>query len=422
MNWPDAGKYHDAVQSPQRSFADVTLQAGSLLKNKQGLPIATSGQFAVVFQVVVGQRKYAVKCFIRKVVDQRWRYAEIDRHIAGRQLPILVEFQYLDQGIRVDGQWYPIVKMAWVPGESLSLYVEGHLHRPQDLRRLADEWRKTVASLRQNDIAHGDLQHGNIKVDRGQIKLIDYDGMYVPALRSNPPREFGARHYQHPQRAESDYGENIDNFSSLVIYLSLLALAAEPRLWTTYTMSENLILRDTDFKSPGRTPLWQQLMASPNPEVPRLATLLAGYCRGPVAAVPSLEAVVSSKLAIDAPGSTGTWYDPPASPSQDPPEVPWYDPQSGAFNSTLQPSAPTQSARPPKWYDEPGGSSGPTLQSAASQQKQNLQPVSQDVQTTQAMPAQGRGSSSGWGMGRMIALVLALLIALVLALLLILYL
>jgi thiamine kinase-like enzyme len=41
-------------------------------------------------------------------------------------------------------------------------------------------------ALNRAGVAHGDLQHGNILVANGKPKLIDYDGMYVPALRAYP--------------------------------------------------------------------------------------------------------------------------------------------------------------------------------------------------------------------------------------------
>src|SRR5438034_11486371 len=66
-------------------------------------------------------------------------------------------------------------------------------------------------------MAHGDLQHGNILVRGGSIHLVDYDGMWVPALKGRHATETGHRAYQHPERSEQDYGQEIDRFSVLVI-------------------------------------------------------------------------------------------------------------------------------------------------------------------------------------------------------------
>jgi len=150
-----------------------------------------------------------------------------------------------------------------------------------------------VAGLSGAHTAHGDLQHGNILVDgSGQIRLVDYDGFFLPALRGRPPGEVGHANYQHPERLQKGYyEENADAFSALVIYLSLLALPLDSGLWQFHN-GENLILKADDLQRPWQTPVWSRLRGSPDAEVRRLAAELAQFCRGPVADVPDLETVL----------------------------------------------------------------------------------------------------------------------------------
>src|SRR5204863_3447178 len=96
--------------------------------------------------------------------------------------------------------------------------------------------------LRKNNIAHGDLQHGNVLIARGDFKLIDYDGMFVPALAGRASHEVGHRNYQHPGRTESDFGIQLDNFSGWMIYLTLVALSIEPGLWSRFGQGDEHIL------------------------------------------------------------------------------------------------------------------------------------------------------------------------------------
>jgi hypothetical protein len=108
-----------------------------------------------------------------------------------------------------------------------------------------------VRALQQASIAHGDLQHGNVLVVDGQLRLIDYDGMFVPALWGEGSHEVGHRNYQHPLRTESDFGPYLDNFSAWVIYVSLIALAADPGLWKQFGGGdESLLFRRRDFEQP----------------------------------------------------------------------------------------------------------------------------------------------------------------------------
>lgn len=295
MTWPTPADYMAAVQNPRNCFrGHADLSTGIVVSSSWGLPKAISGNFAVVFEARCNGRRFAVRCFTRTVIDQQQRYELLSRHLAGLWLPTMVDFVYLPEGVRVDGRWYPLVKMAWIEGYPLHQYVERSLTDPQALWQLARQWRGVVAGLRGAYMAHGDLQHGNVLVDgQGKIYLVDYDGMFVPALRGNPPEEIGHRNYQHPQRTSQDYNEKADHLSALVIYLSLLAVAADPQLWADFHTGENLILSEADFKAPGQTSVWDRLKSDVDPGVKRLAKALEDYCYRSVSEVPDLETALA---------------------------------------------------------------------------------------------------------------------------------
>ena len=95
--------------------------------------------------------------------------------------------------------------------------------------------------------------------ERGEIKLIDYDGMIVPDSIGLDNNEIGHRHYQHPSR-KTDAGitlnnfDDVDNFSCHVIGLSLLAVAVDASLWKqTQAGEENLLFRDSDYLAPDKS-------------------------------------------------------------------------------------------------------------------------------------------------------------------------
>jgi hypothetical protein len=236
---------------------------------------------------------FAVRCFIRPVTNQQQRYDALSQHLHGIWLPALVDYAYLPQGIRVRGQWYPVVRMAWIAGQQLHQYIEDHLRHSQFLERLAVQWRGVVAGLCGAHMAHGDLQHGNVLVDsHDQIHLVDYDGFFIPTLHTQPPGERGHPNYQHPERQQHGYyAANVDAFSALVIYVSLLALRTEPGLWSLHT-GENLLFKAGDFTQPGRTPAWQRLQRSVDPEVQRLTATLEHFCRVPVSTLTDLDTVI----------------------------------------------------------------------------------------------------------------------------------
>jgi hypothetical protein len=149
-----------------------------------------------------------------------------------------------------------------------------------------------VRSLEVLGVAHGDLQHGNILVKHGRLRLIDYDAMFLPALAGLPQTEYGHRNYQHPQRRRAPFDNRLDRFSSLVIYTALVALSADRSLWPRFNDGENLLFRVHDFTSNGHSELFRALLA--NNATSGLAEVLLAACQMPVEQVPTLEQAIQS--------------------------------------------------------------------------------------------------------------------------------
>lgn len=288
MAWPNPNEYVEAIQHPQQAFGDAALRAGKVVTNRLGLPRPISGNFATVFEVQDGETRWAVRCFLREVTTQQQRYAAISDHLKLHALPFMVNFEYQPEGIRVRGKWYPILKMDWSSGVRLDTYLEQHLDDALKLRQLAERWVSLCRSLHAAQIAHGDLQHGNILVnDRDEIKLIDYDGMVIPDVIGLGSSEIGHRHYQHPTR-ESNKGitrDNfaaIDNFSEQVIGVSLLALSLDSSLWSkTLAGEENLLFRDTDFRAPDKSAVFALLADHGDARVRALGDAMREAIRAP---------------------------------------------------------------------------------------------------------------------------------------------
>src|SRR4051812_34293184 len=116
MTWPQSQDYNEAIQNPRANFGDPELQQGQPTVSPLGLPLVRSGNFADVYEVRCPGlgRGWAVKCFTREIPNLRERYREISAHLGQVKLPFMVDFTYLDQGIRISGKWYPVLKMQWV--------------------------------------------------------------------------------------------------------------------------------------------------------------------------------------------------------------------------------------------------------------------------------------------------------------------
>ncbi len=228
MTWPTSQDYNEAVQDAG-NFADPALKRGEVVVNAMGLPVPRSGNFADVYQFKDGDGKmWALKCFTRKVPGLRERYAKIDEHLNKAKLPFAVGFKFFQQGIQVKGEWFPLLKMEWVEGFTLNEFVAQNLGKPHYLHALMQMWAKLCGRLRDANMAHADLQHGNVLLVPGAtpqklgLKLIDYDGMWVPALSEFHSGEVGHPNFQHPLRLkEKQYNGEVDRFPHLVIAAGL---------------------------------------------------------------------------------------------------------------------------------------------------------------------------------------------------------
>ena len=288
MNWPSMSDYQDAIQSPRTCFTDGPLKSGTPALNPLGLPQPITGGFASVYQVRSGRSRWAVRCFLHRIPDLRERYALISRYLKKKTLRCMVAFDYLPEGIRVKGDWYPALKMEWVDGDTLNVHVKKNLGNSKGLLKMADRWNGLVENLERSGIGHCDLQHGNVLVKSGEFRLIDYDGMFVPALQGRGSHEKGHPAYQHPRRSGRDFGGEVDRFPALVIYVSLLALAREPKLWDRFYDDDNLLFRRSDFLDSAASPVFEAMNEVGDTEVKRLAEILQRACEGSLRDIPRL--------------------------------------------------------------------------------------------------------------------------------------
>lgn len=303
MPWPQAIDYSAAIQNPAGCFADADLGRGTAATDAVlGLPLSWSGNFATVYKLVCPDNQvWAIKCFTRPVTDLRERYRLISQHLRANPKRFAVEFHYLPEGIRVHGTWYPVLKMRWVEGFTLNEFLRDHVGNAALLEQLAQLWFRLSVEMREVNLAHGDLQHGNVMLVPGRtqgamvLRLIDYDGTWVPALAGRPTGEVGHCNYQHPQRAElGTYDRDLDRFAHLVIYTALRALPIGGKaLWQRHDNGENLLFRESDFKNPGQSKLFAELLALEDVGVQTLASHLVDACLCPMTQVPLLSDLVT---------------------------------------------------------------------------------------------------------------------------------
>ena len=294
MKLPNLEQYLRALQLPAgRIFTDPVLKAGRIETNALGTPRARSGNFALVFRIDSGDQSLAIRCFTRTSREIAARYAAISSLTQRLRRPgqpnVFLPFEYQANGILVEGQHFPIVKMGWSGGRSLGDFLSEHHLDKARLRLLRDSLARLAAFLDGNGVAHGDIQPGNVMVsdDARQLWLIDYDGMYVPELEGFDAAELGHVNFQHPLRNEQHFNDQLDRFSFILLDTALAVLIEEPTLWErTYSDEEGIVFRAGDLAQPLQSQTFALTVKMP--AVAARVRALAEICMGPFQGIPRL--------------------------------------------------------------------------------------------------------------------------------------
>ena len=255
MQYPLISEYVRAIQDATDNLGELAHLVPVL--DDHGEPYRNSGAFAVVFKMKDEQtgKCYALKCFTEEQEGRAEAYRQIADELEFVNSSYITSVKYLDKEIFVDSSCeedeFPVLLMDWIDGETMENYIAENYQDNYAMAMLCYRFCKMAAWLRSQPFAHGDIKPDNIMVrPDGNLTLVDYDGMFVPAMKGQKSPTIGTKDFSHPLRTVDDFDETIDDFALASIALSLKAISMNSKLLDTYGASDRLLFSENDYRNP----------------------------------------------------------------------------------------------------------------------------------------------------------------------------
>lgn len=252
MQYPLISEYLAAIRDAHDNL-DKLSHLVPVLDN-YGEPYRSSGAFAVVFKMKDEQtgKCYALKCFTEEQEGRAEAYRQIAEELEFVDSTYITHVKYLEKELFVDSNCeddeFPVLLMDWIEGETMETYIADHYMDNYAMSMLCYRFCKMAAWLRSQPFAHGDIKPDNIMVrSDGTLTLVDYDGMFVPAMKGQKSPTIGTKDFSHPLRTIDDFDETIDDFALASMALSLKAISLNPSLLDEYGASDRLLFSAADY-------------------------------------------------------------------------------------------------------------------------------------------------------------------------------
>ena len=252
MQYPLISEYLAAIREAHDNLDKLSHLVPVL--DKYGEPYRSSGAFAVVFKMNDEQtgKCYALKCFTEEQEGRAEAYRKIAEELEFVDSPYITSVKYIEKELFVDSncedEEFPVLLMDWIEGETMETYIADNYTDNYAMSMLCYRFCKMAAWLRSQSFAHGDIKPDNIMVrPDGTLTLVDYDGMFVPAMKGQKSPTIGTKDFSHPLRTIDDFDETIDDFALASIALSLKAISLDPSLLQTYGASDRLLFSAADY-------------------------------------------------------------------------------------------------------------------------------------------------------------------------------
>lgn len=222
--------------------------------DKDGEPYYSGGASSVVFKMKDEQtgKCYALKCFTEEQEGRAEAYRLIEEELKFVDSPHITSVKYLEKELFVDSDSedneHSVLLMDWIEGKTMEAYINAYFMDGHAMAMLYYQFCKMVDWLRSQSFAHGDIRLDNIIVrPNGTLTLVDFDDMFLPAMKGRKSPTISTKNLPHPLRTIDDFGETTDDFALVSIALSLKAISLDSSLLQNYGASDRLLFAPFEY-------------------------------------------------------------------------------------------------------------------------------------------------------------------------------
>ena len=108
----------------------------------------------------------------------------------------------------------------------------------------------------------------------GSLVLVDYDGMFVPAMQGQKAREIGSPDFRNPSRTEDDFNKDLDIFPIISVLLSLELLVENKDYLSQYGAEDRLLFSAEDYLNISNSTIYKYAYSSENDYISNLAVMM----------------------------------------------------------------------------------------------------------------------------------------------------